>query len=50
MGRMIIFFCNPVGFNEVLDCSHSPIFSGDRSYRHGYLDFQMYRGCGRRGL
>ena len=41
-----------------LDCSQSPIFSRDRLDiprlprlpRHGYLDFQMYRGGRRRGL
>ena len=37
-----------------LDRSQFPTFSWDRldtaSYRHGYLDFQMYRGGGRRGL
>ena len=35
-----------------LDCSQSPVrsFRYTASYRHGYLDFQMYRGSGCRGL
>ena len=40
----------------VLDCSQSPIFSWDRwdiarlTVNDGHLDFQIYRGDGRRGL
>ena len=43
-------------FHAQLDCPQSPIFSWDRRgiVRHtvngGHLDFQMYRGGGRRGL
>ena len=38
---------------EVIDCSQSPIFPCDRRDRArngGHLDFQSYRGGGRRGL
>ena len=41
---------------EYLDCSQSPIFSRDRldiarlTVNDGHLNFQMYRGGGRRGL
>ena len=34
----------------LLDCSQSPIFSWDRLDIPRLLDFQMYRGGGRRGL
>ena len=43
-------------FGTFIDCSQSPIFSWHRrdiarlTVNGGYLDFQMYRGGGRRGL
>ena len=43
-------------YRILLDCSQSPIFSWDRwdiarlTVNVGHLDFQMYRGSGRRGL
>ena len=58
----VIFICPSTPFFprsgawSGLDCSQSPIFPWDRwdivrlTVNDGHLDFQMYRGGGRRGL